>query len=157
MIRTVALFLCMLSVFMLCSWVDPNTVDVYTGQILYTDVNGYNVTQLSGDVQYWLNSYSGLAYDNGGAVLNTEVNVKSGTALIGGREYNVRFSSQGGFQIEQTYYTTNNITRTAYINYALYPDELPTGFQLPELGIIFIVFLVFVLIVINMTMRGLIL
>lgn len=157
MTRTVAIILCMLSVFMLCSWVDPDTVDVYSGQIIYNDSNGYNVTLLSGDVQYWLNSYSGLAYDNGGSVLNTEVNVKSGTALIGGNEYNVRFASQGGFQIEQTYYTTNNIARTAYINYALYPDVLPTGFQLPELGIIFIVFLIFVLIVINMTMRGLIL
>lgn len=146
--------LCILSLFILCSWVDPQTVDVYNGQIAYADTQGYNVTRLSGDIQYWLEDYVGTAYDSSGYLFNTDNTIISGRALIGGQEYDVRLYSQGGFQIEQTYYTTNNIARTAWISYNLIPEVLPVPYSFPELAIVFMFILVFLLVCINIVSKG---
>lgn len=146
--------LCILSLFILCSWVDPQTVDVYNGQIAYADTQGYNVTRLSGDIQYWLEDYAGTAYDSSGYLFNTDNTIISGRALIGGQEYDVRLYSQGGFQIEQTYYTTNSIARTAWISYNLTPEVLPVPYSFPELAIVFMFILVFLLVCINIVSKG---
>lgn len=140
---------------MLCSWVDPQTVDTYTGTIQYADTQGYAVTQLSGNIDYYLANYYNIGVADSGYLVNADANVKSGRALIGGTEYDVRFNSLGGFAIEQTY-TTNGYTRTAWINYNLYPDIVPSDLSVPELGIIMAVILVFLLVAINIIMRGVI-
>lgn len=146
--------LCILSLFILCSWVDPQSVDVYNGQIAYADTQGYNVTRLSGDIQYWLEDYVGTAYDSSGYLFNTDNTIISGRALISGQEYDVRLYSQGGFQIEQTYYTTNNIARQAWISYNLTPEVLPVPYSFPELAIVFMFILVFLLVCINIVSKG---
>lgn len=152
--RILNIFLCIITILCLCSWVDPQTVDVYNGQIAYADTQGYNVTRLSGDIQYWLEDYVGTAYDSSGYLFNTDNSIISGRALIGGQEYDVRLYSQGGFQIEQTYYTTNNIARQAWISYNLTPEVLPVPYSFPELAIVFVFILVFLLVCINIVSKG---
>lgn len=152
--RFYIVLLCILSLFLLCSWVDPLSVDVYNGQIAYADTQGYNVTRLSGDIQYWLEDYVGTAYDSSGYLFNTDNSIISGRALIGGQEYDVRLYSQGGFQIEQTYYTTNNIPRQAWISYNLTPEVLPVPYSFPELAIVYLFILVFLLVCINIVSKG---
>lgn len=152
--RFCIVLLCILSLFLLCSWVDPQSVDVYNGQIVYADTQGYNVTRLSGDIQYWLEDYVGTAYDSSGYLFNTDNSIISGRALISGQEYDVRLYSQGGFQIEQTYYTTNNIARQAWISYNLTPEVLPVPYSFPELAIVFMFILVFLLVCINIVSKG---
>ena len=152
--RRCIVILCILSVLMMCSWVDPETVDVYNGQIVYVDTQNLNVTRLSGNIQYWLVDYHGISYDSSGHLFNSTNTIKLGTALINGIEYDVRVNSLGGFQIEQTYYAANNVQRTSWITYNLTPEVLPTNFNLPEFAIIAMFILVFLLVCINIVSKG---
>lgn len=120
-----------------CSWVDPNTVDVYTGSIQYVS-SDYTVTQLSGSIQYFFDDYVHLALDSNGYLYNASEATVSGKALINGTEYNIQMLSLDGFQIQQTY-VSNTVTRTTWVDYNLSPDVLPSSWELPELALIFLV------------------
>lgn len=153
--RTVALISCILTVFMLCSWVDPSTVDVYSAQITYSDSSGYPVSNLSGSIQFYLDDYRLLGYDSSGYLYNPTPDYKNGLALISGNTYTCRMAPNGGFQIQQSYYDTYQ--RNVWVNYNLQSEIIPAGLTLPEYGIIFIVILLVILVVINICMRGFIL
>lgn len=143
------ILLLLLLTFYLSSWVDPSSVDVYHGSIQYADDGTYSVTHLSGDIQYWLSDYSGLSLDSSGFLISTKQVSRGGRALIGGTEYNIRFNSLSGLQIEQSYYYGSNL-RTAYIDYNLTPvsaSDVPSSWSIPELSLIVVtVFVSFVLI-----------
>lgn len=151
--RILRVFLCIITIFMLCSWVDPQTVDVYSGTIRINNSSGYNVTNLSGDLQFYLDSYRQLGYDSWGYVYNPTPDYYNGLALISGTEYPCRMYPNGGFQIQQVY-TTSGYDRNVWIDYQLSVPELPTGFSIPEFAIIFIAIAVFFLVAINLLIRG---
>lgn len=135
------------------SWVDDSTVDVYSGSIQYSDDNSYPVTHLSGRIDFYLSSYSGLALDSNGYLINTQANSKIGFCRINGTEFSCRYNSLGGFQIQQSYYSGSSY-RTAWISYNLSPDTVPTAFSLPEFAIVFLVILVFFLVIIYLLSGG---
>lgn len=139
------LFLC------LCSFVDPNTIDVYTGDIQYVG-SQYSVTRLSGNIEYYLDDYEIIGTDDRGYLFNASDDVVNGHALIGGVEYNIRLQARQGFEIEQEY-VNNNITRTTWVQYNLTPDIIPSQFQAPDLTIMLIFILVFIAIAF-IVMRG---
>ena len=151
--RIFSLILCIMSVLMLCSWVDPQTVDVYPGVIRINNTSGYTVANLSGDLQFYLDNYRQLGYDSWGYVYNPTPDYYNGLALISGTQYPCRMIPNGGFQIQQTY-QLNTSLRNVWIDYQLSVPELPTGFSTPEFAIIFIAISVFLLIAINLLMRG---
>lgn len=124
-------------IFIFCSWVDPNTVDVYTGNIYFKSAS-YDVTQLSGNIEYFFEDTVYLGLDSSGYLYNTSGTSVSGLARINGVEYNIQIPSLGGLQIQQTYYS-NNYERTTWVNYNLEPDVLPSAWELPELSLIFLV------------------
>lgn len=139
----------------LCSWVDPSTVDVYRGSISFADTSGYDVVHLSGDIQYWLSDYSGLSLSDAGYVVSTKAVSRSGTALIGGVEYPIRFNSLSGLQIEQTYYYGTTL-RTVYVNYNLTPAspaDVPSGLSLPEVSLLAVTVIVFFVLIFLMLGR----
>ena len=151
--RTLSVLLCIITVFMLCSWVDPHTVDVYSGSIRINNTTDYIVSNLSGDVHFYLDSYRQLGYDSWGYVYNPSPDYYNGLALISGIEYPCRMIPNGGFQVQQVY-TSSGYDRNVWIDYQLSVSELPTGFSIPEFAIIFIAISVFLLIAINLLMRG---
>lgn len=66
--RKILIILALVSVTMIFgSWVDPRTVDVYEAEIFIYD-NTYGVSNLSGDIQFFLHSYDGLALNSSGNV-----------------------------------------------------------------------------------------
>lgn len=133
-----------LIILLFCSWVDRDTIDTYTGDITYV-YSQYDVTRLSGDIEYFFDDYVHLGLSSAGYLYNASPDTISGVALIGGTEYAIQMTSLGGLQIEQTY-ITNTYTRTTWVNYNLRPDVLPSSFDLSELAPIFIVFLIFMII-----------
>ena len=141
---------------MMCSWVDRDTIDVYDGSIRINNGTGYTVTDLSGNVSFYLDSYRNLGFDNRGYLYNASADTYYGLALINGTEYECRMIPNGGFQIKQQYYS-GTTTRTLWIDYLLTVQQLPTGLSIPEFLIIFIGFVVFILVAINVLIRGFIL
>lgn len=124
----------------LCSFVDPDTIDVYTGTIQHND-NDYNSTRLSGTITYYLDNYDDICLTAGGGLFNGSNGSYNGTAIIGGTEYNIRFNARSELQIQQYYYS-GNIQRSEWVDYILYPDIIPLEYELPNFSIIIIVVIV---------------
>lgn len=120
----------------LCSFVDSDTIDVYTGDIQYVSSSN-SVTRLSGNITYYLDNYDDICLTTGGGLFNGSNSTYSGTAIISGTEYNIRFNARSELQIQQSYYS-NNIERTEWVNYILYPDVVPSEYEFTDLSIIFI-------------------
>lgn len=120
----------------LCSFVDSDTIDVYTGDIQFVSSSN-NVSRLSGNITFYLDNYDDICLTTGGGLFNGSNTTYSGTAIIGGSEYNIRFNPRPELQIQQSYFT-NNIERTEWVNYILYPEVVPTEYELTDLSIIFI-------------------
>lgn len=133
-----------LIILLFCSWVDRDTIDTYTGDITYV-YSQYDVTRLSGDIEYFFDDYVHLGLSSAGYLYNASPDTISGVALIGGTEYSIQMQSLGGLQIQQSY-TSSGYTRTTWVDYYLDPDVLPSSFDLSELAPIFIVFLIFMII-----------
>ena len=131
-----------LSLFFICSWVDPSTVDVYDGFIIF-DSSTQSVTELGGSIQFYLSQDIDFGLTDSGTVFNSTSGSVSGRALINGIEYPIQFTSFGGFQIQQTYFQ-NNTQRNVWVNYNLYMDRLPTSFNLSEFAPVLILFLLFI-------------
>lgn len=131
-------------VLFLCSWVDPDTIDTYSGTISYR-YSQYDVIDLSGSIEYYLMDYVQLGLSDDGTLLNGSPGTLKGTAYIYGSEYPIQLTSNGGLQIQQTYYY-NNIERSTWVEYDLYPDVLPSSYSLADLAPVFILFLVFMII-----------
>lgn len=131
-------------ILLLCSWVNPYTIDTYNGDISFAD-SDYNVTNLSGRITYFFDEYVNLGLLDDGTLYNASSVSISGKALINGQTYNIQMPSLGGFQIQQSY-ILNNFERTTWVDYDLYPDIAPSNFDLSDLAPIFILFLVFILI-----------
>lgn len=108
---------------MLGSWVDPNTIDVYDAQIYIYDKHN-SVTDLSGDIQYFLHDYNGICYSSNGYIYNSLGSAITGRALIRGTEYNIRIDSFGGLSVYQPYYQ-NNIERWHWQPYNMVDDQIP--------------------------------
>jgi len=143
MMKKLSLFLLPL-ILLLCSWVDRDTIDTYTGSITFQSAS-YDVTQLSGTIEFYLMDYGHLGLDSSGALLNASSNTIKGVALINGIEYPIQFTSNGGLQIQQDY-ISNSMWRTTWVNYRLYPEELPSSYDLSDLAPIALLFLVFMFI-----------
>lgn len=154
--NTILIILCMLSILMLCSWVDPSSVDVYSGTISINNTTGYTVANLSGSVEFYLDNYRQLGYDSSGYVYNPTPDYYNGLALISGNQYPCRMAPNAGFQIQQVSVSTG-YDRNVWVDYNLSVTELPTGFSVPEFSIIFIAISCFLLIAINLLSKGFIL
>ena len=133
-----------LSLFFLCSWVDPQTVDTYSGSISFNS-SSYDVTPLFGSIEYFLMSYQNFGLSDSGSLINASPSTVKGSAIIGGVEYPIQFLSNDGLQIQQQYYS-NNILRSTWVSYDLYPDVVPSPFDLSDLSSIFILFVLFIII-----------
>lgn len=120
----------------LCSFVDDETIDVYTGDIVFVSSTN-SVERLSGDITYYLDNYDDICLTTGGGLFNGSNNAYNGTALIGGVEYNIRFNARSELQIQQAYYSSG-YERTEWVNYILYPDVVPSEYEFTDLSIIFI-------------------
>lgn len=138
------LFLFPLLVLFLCSWVDRDSVDTYYGSISFVS-SDYDVQRLSGRVEYYLMDYGHIGLSDNGFLLNASSSTINGVLLINGTEYPIRLLSNGGLQIQQTYYY-NTITRTTWVDYNLYSDIVPPSYSFSDLAPIFILFLVFIII-----------
>lgn len=127
-----------------CSWVDRDTIDTYYGSIVFLE-SSYDVSNLSGDIEYYLTSYANIGLSDDGSLLNGSPNVVKGYALINGVQYSIQIPSNGGLQIQQEY-LSNMTYRTTWVSYDLYPEVIPSSFSLSDLAPIFVVFLLFILI-----------
>lgn len=146
----------LLVILTMCSWVQPDTVDVYDGSIQYADTQGYSVTRLSGFVEFYLDRSIGLARTDSGYLINTGSNALSGYVLVSGVEYPCRFlalGSEGVFQIQQSYYQ-NTQYRTAWITYNLTSDVLPSSYSYIEYLVVFLAVLLALLVGVNYLFRG---
>lgn len=125
--------LCILSLVPLfCSWIDPKSYDVFSGSLIYvSSAVNTNPTHLSGDCEYYLDTYDGLALTSTGFLLSTGGSY-SGRVLVGGNEYPCRFTSFGEFEIQQPYYQ-NNVERTTWVQYHLRSDTLPSSITPTEI------------------------
>lgn len=104
-----------------CSWVDPDTLDVWHGSITYVN-SSYDVTHLSGTIEFYLDSYDGLCLTDSGNLYNSSNVALNGSALISGVQYDIRLSSLGELQISQQY-TRNGYTYSTWVDYHLSPDD----------------------------------
>ncbi len=136
------LILTFIVVICLGSWVDPNTVDIWQGRIAYVN-SSYDVTKLSGDIEFYLDSYDGLCLTDSGYLFNISNSVINGYAKIGSNEYDIRFSSLCELQIYQSY-TRSGYTYNTWVDYHLIPEN---GL-IPGSGIDSSSFIVLILIVI---------
>lgn len=132
--RCIILLLCLLPL-ILGAWVDPDTINVYSGSAVKTDFT-YETTNLSGSVQYYLTTYDGICLDASGYLYNSSGTTINGRILTGYGEFQCRLSSLGGLQIYQEYVTGTSV-RSTWVSYNLRPDELPsTGSGSPALALI---------------------
>lgn len=153
--RILALVLCLVPLW-LCSWVNEDTVDVYTGtaSINPTDVP---VANLGGRVRFYLSSYDHFGLSSSGYLINAGSTQRTGYLLApNGGEYPCRFSVNGGLEIQQTY-VLNNYERTVWVSYNLLPDVVPSWFTLPEIALITITIVVFIMTAVLIISRGAIL
>lgn len=107
----------------LCSWVDPDTMDVFSASIVKTDYT-YETTNLSGSAQYYLSSYDGIALDDCGHLYNSSNLTINGRILTPYGEFNLRLPSLSGAQIYQEY-VSGTLVRSTWVSYNLTPDQLP--------------------------------
>lgn len=107
----------------LCSWVDPDTMDVFSASIVKTDYT-YETTNLSGSAQYYLSSYDGIALDESGHLYNSSNVTINGRILTPYGEFNLRLPSLSGAQIYQEYVIGTTV-RSTWVSYNITPDELP--------------------------------
>lgn len=105
----------------LCSWIDPDTLDVWQGSITFVN-SSYDVTHLSGRIEFYLDSYDGLCLTDSGNLYNSSNVALNGSALISGSQYDIRLSSLGELQISQQY-TRNGYTYSTWVDYHLAPDD----------------------------------
>lgn len=141
---------------LLCSWVDPTTVDVYTAQINKTDFT-YSTANLSGNIDYFVSGYNGFCLSENGILWNTSNTARTGYMLTAnGAQYECRFPAGGGFQIYQSY-VSNNMTRWVWVSYDLTPDEVPSVYGLLEYSLILIAAIVIILVAVIIIGRGVIL
>lgn len=108
----------------LCSWVDPDTIDVFSASIVKTDFT-YETTNLSGSAQYYLSSYDGIALDDAGHLYNSSNVTINGRILTPYGEFSLRLPSLDGAQIYQEY-VTGTLVRSTWVAYNLTPVELPS-------------------------------
>lgn len=134
-----------LCVFNLCSWVDPATVDVHNA-VIYFDSADNNVTNLSGNIQFYLNDNVVFGLTDNGYLFNDSPSTVYGYALIRGEEYYIRFQSFGELEIQQTYYT-NNIPRQTWAHYHLSIEYIPSAFTIPSLSVIFLVIIIIMVLI----------
>lgn len=121
----------------LCSFVDPHTVDVYSGNIKFVS-SEYSVTQLSGSIEYYLDDYTYVGLSSGGHLFNSSGTAVYGTGIVNGTEYNIRMQARSGFEIEQSY-IHNNYTRSVWVSYNLTPDVIPSSWDVVQLAPLFLV------------------
>lgn len=122
---------------LLGGWVDPDTVDVFTGYAVKSD-NSYDVSDLSGSIQYYLTGYDGFCLDSNGYLFNSSSTARTGSCrTAAGYETECRFNARSGLQIQQTYYS-NGIARTAWISYNLTPDTIPVSWSTTEIMLLVI-------------------
>lgn len=153
--RLLLLFLTVIVLF-LCSWVNPDTVDVYTGYA-YMVPSDLPVLNLGGNIKYYLSSYEGFGLSDDGYLINAGSSQRSGYLIApNGGEYQCRFSVNNGLQIYQNY-TTSGYERWAWVDYNLVPDLVPAAFTLPEFAMVLVTILVFILLSILIISRGAIL
>lgn len=127
--------LCLVPLF--CSWIDPNSYDVFSGSLIYvSSAANTSPTHLSGDCEYYLDSYDGLALSSSGFLQSCGSSL-SGRVLVGGKEYPCRFSPFGEFEIQQPYYQ-NNYERTTWVQYHLRSDTLPSSLSSTEILVTFL-------------------
>lgn len=138
-----------ISLFFMCSWVDRSTMDTYYGSIQFVE-SSYDVTRLSGRIEYYLTDSTNLCLDSSGKLLNGSATTLKGYALINGSEYPIQFLSNGGLQIQQEY-LSNTSWRTTWVYYDLTPDIVPSSFDLSEIAPIFILFILFIFISVSIT------
>lgn len=139
------------------SWVDPDTIDVYSGYAMINNTSGYSVTDLTGDIEYYLTGYTGICLDDRGYLYNSSAVVLYGEIeTSSGVSYECRFPTKGYLQIEQEY-TSSGYTRTAWIDYYLLPDVVPTPYTVVEFGIVVVAIVVFIMSAILIISRGAIL
>lgn len=121
-----AIVLCVFLVLSLCSWVAPDTVDLYSGTI----VSGY----LAGsDCQFYLDNYSGIALSDSGVMLSTD-HSKQGMILVNGAEY--EFTCSPGQSCKM-------LVGSAWLDFDIAPDQLPSPFPYPVYVGLFAVLLIF--------------
>lgn len=154
--KRILLLLLLIVPLWLCSWVNEDTVDVYSGYA-YMNPSDYSVTNLGGRVRFYLSSYEGFGLSDSGYLINAGSSQRSGYLIApNGGEYPCRFAVNGGLEIQQTYFF-NNYERTVWISYNLVPDLVPAAFTLPEFSLIAVTILVFILCAIMIISRGAIL
>lgn len=108
----------------LTSWVNPDTMDVYSCSIVKTDFN-YETTNLSGAAQYYLSSYDGIVLDGSGNLYNSSNVTINGRILTPYGEFSLRLPSLAGAQIYQEYVSGTSV-RSTWVSYNLLSDELPS-------------------------------
>lgn len=153
--RVLLIIMCILPLW-LCSWVNEDTVDVYTGYA-YMNPSDYAVTNLGGSVRFYVSSYEGFGLSDAGYLINAGSAQRTGYLIArDGVEYPCRFSVNGGLEIQQPYWS-NNYERTAWISYNLRPDIVPSWFTLPEIALITVTIVVFIMAAVLIISRGAIL
>lgn len=153
--RTVAVILFIMLPLILGSWVDPSVTDVYDAQIYYVS-SDYDVTRLSGRVEYYLNDYEHITVNEGGYLYNAGPSTYSGEININGLRYPCRLTSLSELQIQQNY-TSNGYTRSTWVNYHCVPDIIPQSNSLADYALIFVVFVLVLILSVSVIGRGVVL
>ena len=153
--RTVAVILLIMLPLILGSWVDPSVTDVYDAQIYYVS-SDYDVTRLSGRVEYYLNDYEHITVNEGGYLYNAGPSTYSGEININGLRYPCRLTSLSELQIQQNY-TSNGYTRSTWVNYHCVPDIIPQSSSLADYALIFVVFVLVLILSVSVIGRGVVL
>lgn len=153
--RTVAVILLIMLPLILGSWVDPSVTDVYDAQIYYVS-SDYDVTRLSGRVEYYLNDYEHITVNEGGYLYNSGPSTYSGEININGLRYPCRLTSLSELQIQQNY-TSNGYTRSTWVNYHCVPDIIPQSNSLADYALIFVVFVLVLILSVSVIGRGVVL
>lgn len=100
----------------LCSWVDPATVNVYSGTLRGSGLyNGFQI-------QYYVNDSSHLGLSSAGYLVSTDRYTVSGRGLINSYEFPIRFDPDSGFQMQDG---------TTWVSYNLEPLSVPSHFPFP--------------------------
>lgn len=120
------LLLIPLAAMFMMGFVDAESYPVYTGTLYINDSQYTPITSLSNQsCEYWLNNYD-CAVDSLNCLVNVSGSTLSGTVLVNNVEYNCRISAGTNiFEIYQEYRTTYG-TSSAWVDYNLMVDELPT-------------------------------
>lgn len=137
--KIVCIFLiCIMMILTLCSWVDPATVNVYTG---YISGSG----PLSGQsCEYYIDNSYNIGLENTGSIFNNGPNTIHGKIRVNGIEYDITLYPGAAPSL---HYNNN------WIDIDLRPDVLPAKFPY-ILYITFLLACVLVVIFILSVFRG---